>query len=192
MEENKSKQHVQVPNGMAKQDLDPKDQLIYAIIKSHNNEQNECFPSLDCLSKETGASINTIRSSIKRLKETGYITTELRGRQTFYFFKKSPKFEKFSPEFYRRQDISFMTKAYLVATQQYMYKDIENYGKVSMSNRDLAKEIKLSETTIRRCNAELVAKDYLTILKNENRDLQTGLKTETKIFELNKLGQAIV
>ena len=80
----------------------------------------------------------------------------------------------------------------MFATQQYMYKDVENYGKLSISNTVLAEQINMPESTIRRCNLELASKDYLTILKNENQDLQTGLKTETKLFELNKLGQAIV
>lgn len=192
MEENKKLQHVQVPNNMGSSDINPKDQLIYTIIKSHDNPQHECFPSLQVLSKESGASINTIRDSIKRLKSADYIKTELKGRRTYYTFNEYKKFEPFSPEFIKREDISFTTKSYLIATQQYMYKDVENIGKLSLSNVNLSKEINMPESTIRRCNAELVSKDYLTILKNENRDLQTGCKTETKIFELNKLGQAII
>ncbi len=192
MEENKNLQHVQVPNNMGNSNISPKDQLIYTVIKSHDNPQHECWPSLQVLSKESGASINTIRDSIKRLKDAGYIKTELRGRKTCYTFDEYKKFEPFSPDFIKREDISFTTKSYLIATQQYMYKDIENLGKLSISNVNLSKEINMPESTIRKCNAELVSKDYLTILKNENRDLQTGCKTETKLFELNKLGQAII
>lgn len=192
MEENKNLQHVQVPNNMGNSNLDPRDQLVYTIIKSHDNPQHECFPSLQTLSKESGASINTIRDSVKRLKSADYIKTELVGRKTKYTFNEYKKFEPFSPDFIKRGDISFTTKSYLIATQQYMYKDVENVGKLSLSNVNLSKEINMPESTIRKCNAELVSKDYLTILKNENRDLQTGCKTETKIFELNKLGQAII
>lgn len=191
-EKDKNLQHTQVPNGMGKRDLEPKDQLIYMILHSHNNDRNECFPSLKTLSKESGASINTVRDSISRLKEKGYITTELKGRQTYYYFNKYEKFEPFSPDFISKPDLSFTTKSYLVASQQYMYKDVENYGKLSLSNRDLAEQINMPESTIRRCNAELVDKDYMTIIKNENRDIQTGCKTDTKLFELRKLGQAIV
>ena len=50
----------------------------------------------------------------------------------------------------------------------------------------------MPESTIRRCNAELVSKDYLTILKNESKDIQTGCKTDTKLYDLNKLGQAVI
>lgn len=185
-------QHTQVPNGMGQNELDPKDQLIYAILRSHDNPTDGCFPSLQTLSKESGASINTIRDSIKRLKAKGYITTELKGRQTYYTFIKHEQFEPFSPEFLKGKNVSFTTKSYLLASQQYMYKDVENVGSLSLSNHELSRQINMPESTIRRCNAELVSKDYLTILKNKNRDLQTGCKNETKIFELNKLGQAVI
>lgn len=42
MEENKNLQHVQVPNGMGHDNLEPKDQLIYMVIKSHDNPKQEC------------------------------------------------------------------------------------------------------------------------------------------------------
>lgn len=73
-----------------------------------------------------------------------------------------------------------------------MYKDVEGIGKIGLSNRNLSQEINMPESTIRRCNAELVSKDYLTILKNENRDLQTGCFTDTKIMKLKQLGQAVI
>ena len=192
MDTQENLQHVQVPNDMGTKNLTPKDQLIYTIIKSHDNPTKGCFPSLQVLSKESGASINTIRDSIARLKEAGYIKTELRGRKTYYTFDPYKKFEPFSPDFIKREDLSFTTKSYLIASQQYMYKDIENLGKLSFSNRELADQINMPESTIRRCNAELVSKDYLTILKNESKDIQTGCKTDTKLYDLNKLGQAVI
>ena len=192
MEENKNLQHVQVPNGMGHNNLEPKDQLIYMVIKSHDNPNQECWPSLQILSKESGASINTIRDSIKRLKNAGYIKTELVGRKTRYTFDPYKKFEPFSPEFIKNKNLSFTTKSYLVASQQYMYKDVEGVGKIGLSNRNLSQEINMPESTIRRCNAELVSKDYLTILKNEKKDLQTGCFTDTKIMKLKQLGQAVI
>lgn len=185
-------QHVQVPNDMGTKNLTPKDQLIYSIIKSHDNPTKGCFPSLQVLSKESGASINTIRDSIARLKEAGYIKTELKGRKTYYTFDPYKKFEPFSPDFISNPNLSFTTKSYLIASQQYMYKDIESLGKLSISNVSLSKEINMPESTIRKCNAELVSKDYLTILKNESKDIQSGCKTETKLYDLNKLGQAVI
>lgn len=192
MDTQENLQHVQVPNDMGTKNLTPKDQLIYSIIKSHDNPTKGCFPSLQVLSKESGASINTIRDSIARLKEAGYIKTELRGRKTYYTFDPYKKFEPFSPDFISNPNLSFTTKSYLIASQQYMYKDIESLGKLSISNVSLSKEINMPESTIRKCNAELVSKDYLTILKNESKDIQSGCKTETKLYDLNKLGQAVI
>lgn len=192
MDTQENLQHVQVPNDMGTKNLTPKDQLIYTIIKSHDNPTKGCFPSLQVLSKESGASINTIRDSIVRLKEAGYIKTELKGRKTYYTFDPYKKFEPFSPDFISNPNISFTTKSYLIASQQFMYKDVENLGKLSFSNRELADQINMPESTIRRCNAELVSKDYLTILKNESKDIQTGCKTDTKLYDLNKLGQAVI
>lgn len=188
----KNLQHVQVPNEMATNDLLPKDQLVYAVIHSHDNPEHECFPSLVCIAKECGASINTVRDSIKRLKEAGYITTELKGRQTYYYFSEYKKFEPFSPEFIKRDDLTFLTKSYIVATQQHMYKDVKNYGKLSISNRALAKEINMPESAIRKCNKELERQHFLTILKDNMPDPETGCKGEVKVFQLDALGQAVI
>lgn len=193
MEEEISKQHTQLPNKMAENELEPKDQLVYLGIRSFmNNETKSCFPSLQKIADKVGASIPTIRKSISLLEEKDYIKVTKKGRGQEYHFNELKKFEPFSPEFLEHNDLSFTTKSYLVASQQYMYKDIEGLGKISYSNADLSKQINMPETTIRRCNQELERKDYLTIIKNECRDLETGCKADTKIFDLNKLGQAII
>lgn len=187
MEENKL--HVQLPNDMT---VTPKDQLIYLVIKSHNNPKNECYPSLDLISEESGYSIPTIRSSIKLLEKTGYIKTERRGRSTYYFFNEYKKFEPFSNEYIKRKDITPSTRANIIAAQQYMYTDVEGCGKISYSNRELAKMLNISEHSIRAAYSELQSKGYLTIVNNDNRDLETGCKTTTKIIHLSELGQAII
>lgn len=193
MEQKISKQHTQLPNKMAENEVSPKDQLIYLGIRSFmNNDTKSCFPSLQKIADKVGSSIPTVRKSIDVLEEKGYITITKKGRGQEYHFNELKKFEPFSPEFLDNHDISFTTKSYLVASQQYMYKDVEGLGKVSYSNADLSKQINMPETTIRRCNQELERKNYLTIIKNECRDIETGCKADTKIFDLNKLGQAII
>ena len=193
MEEKKSKQHTQLPNKMAENEISPKDQLIYLGIKSFMNEKTKsCFPSLQKIADKVGASIPTVRKSIALLEEKGYIKTSKKGRGQIYYFNDAKKFEPFSPEFLDHNDISFTTKSYLVASQQYMYKDVKGYGKISYSNADLSKQINMPETTIRRCNQELERKDYLTIIRNKCRELESGCYSDTKIFDLNKLGQAII
>ena len=182
--------HFQLPNEM--EGVEIKDQLIYLIIKSHDNKKHECFPSLQCISEESRLSVPTIRESIKRLQAADYIRIEKKGRKNWYYFNPHKKFENFSEEFLKRKDITPTTKAYLVAIQQYMFKDLEGLGKVSLSNRELAKNINTSEFTIRKCNNELSRNNYLTIVKDFDKDLETGCFSETKIFRLAELGQAII
>ena len=73
-----------------------------------------------------------------------------------------------------------------------MYKDVEGLGKLSYSNLAMSKHINMPESSIRKCNKELEKKNYLTVIKNTSRNLQTGCNTDTKIFNLNELGQAII
>lgn len=186
-----TKQHTQLPNEMATHNLKPVDQLIYVIIKSHDGKEG-CFPSLALISEESKVSIPTIKKSINRLKDAGYIKVERIGKRNYYTFNEYKKFEPFSKEFIKNTDLTPTTKAYLIAAQQYMYKDIENYGKISYSNCKLAEKLNMSESSVRKCNQELVRKNFLEVVKNTSRDLETGCCTETKVFALAKLGQAIV
>lgn len=187
------RQHTQVPNEMSENDLTPKDQLIYLAIKSYQNGKDGlCNPSLQKIAERSGASIPTIRSSIKRLEDKEYIIIKKNGRGQRYEFSPYKKFEPFSKEFLENDDISFTTKSYLVASQQYMYQDVEGFGKISFPNTELAERINMPESTIRKCNQELKSKSYLTIIENESRNIETGCKTETKLFNLNELGQAVI
>lgn len=192
MENNKSKQHVQVPNKMAEHNLTPRDQLIYSVIKMHDGK-NGCFPSLKTIAEEAGFSINTIRKCIDNLQKAEYITIQKVGRQQYYHFSLYKKFEPMSPEFLKNTDITPKTKAYIIATQQYMYKDVENYGKVSFPNRQLSQLINMPQSTINDCNRELRQKGYLSELENKSKELDgSGVSTKTKVFYLTKLGQAII
>lgn len=187
------KQRFQVPNKMNERDLEPKDQLIYLVLKYYyNSDTNKCFPSLQTIASKAGTSIPTVRESLKNLQETGYIDITRVGRKNYYTFKKYIKFEAFTPEFLEHMDISFKTKAYLVACQQFMYKDPSGIATLSYSNRTLAEKINLPESSLRKCNMELIRKSYLDIVKNNSRDIETGCQTDTKIFKLDKLGQAVI
>ena len=187
-----SKKHSQVPNNMAQDGLSPREQLVYAILHSYNNPEKEVFQSLYTLAERAQLSIPTIRESLKKLKDSGYIRIEKRGRKNYYFFEKYIKFEPFSEEFLNNKKITATTKAYLVAAQQYMFKDEKGVGKISFSNVDLSKQINMPESSIRKCNSELVKENYLTIIKNKSRDIETGCHTDTKIFNLTELGQAVI
>lgn len=83
------KQHVQLPNGMAGSDLEPKDQLIYLTIKRHSNANpNKCFPSLATIAKESGACVNTVRKSIEKLVDKEYLIVEKFGKRQRYKFSE--------------------------------------------------------------------------------------------------------
>ena len=147
---------------------------------------------MECIANESNISVPTIRASIKRLEKEKYITVKKKGRKNYYYFNPYKKFEPFTEEFIKRKDLTPTTKSYLIAIQQYMYKDIEGLGKLSLSNREIAKNINTSEFTVRKCNNELERNNYLTIVKNFSKDIDTGCSTETKVFKLAELGQAII
>lgn len=185
-------QHVQVPNKMADKNLTPRDQLIYSVIKSHDGEKG-CFPSLKIIAEESGISINTVRKSIKNLEEAEYIIVQKVGRQQYYKFSPYKQFEPVSPDLLNNKEITPKTKAYIIASQQYMYKDVKDYGKISTSNRNLSTLINMPQSTINDCNTELRTKGFLQELQNKSLELDgSNCNTKTKIFHLTKLGQAII
>jgi DNA-binding MarR family transcriptional regulator len=196
MKKEMNKQHVQVPNDMTEQNnfLKPGDLLIYATIKRHMNKDTKtCYPSLSTIASESGASINTVRSSIQNLINSGYIETEPHGRGKLYRFLKWDKFEPFSYDFLDNKKLSFKEKAYILATQQYMFKNKETQnGVVTYNNIELSKRINTSPSTISRLDSSLKEKEFLDINVLTQKDLETGLPIREKIFHLSKMEQAIV
>lgn len=185
------KQHVQLPNNAS--DLEPKDKLVYLSIRRFMNKDTKiAFPSLQTISDISGASIPTIRKIITKLEDLDYFKVFKKGRGQQYKFNELKSFEPFSYEFLDKNDISFTAKSYLIATQEFMYKDVENYGKVSYSDRELSDKINMPQTTLSKCNRELEKLGYLTVVKNKNVELDTGCKKNTKIYHLAQLGQAII
>lgn len=189
-----NKQHVQLPNDItSNEDITPQDLLIYVAIKRFmNKDTKEAFPSLATISKKSGASIPTIRKSIKKLQGS-YFEVIKKGRSQYYLFdKKYQSFEPFSYDFLDKEDLSFTEKSYIIASQRYMFKDVEGYGKVSMTNAELSEKINMPESTISKCNRSLTSKDYLSIVRCKNIDEETGVYIQEKFFHLDELGQAII
>lgn len=191
-----NKQHVQVPNDMTEQNnsLKPGDLLIYATIKRHMDKNTKtCYPSLNTIATESGASINTVRASIQNLINTQYIEVTPKGRGKLYRFLKWDTFEPFSYDFLDNKKLSFKEKAYILATQQYMFKNKETQnGVVTYNNIELSKRINTSPSTISRLDSSLKEKEFLDINILTQKDQETGLPIREKIFHLSKIEQAIV
>jgi len=196
MKKEMNKQHVQVPNDMTEQNnsLKPGDLLIYATIKRHMDKDTKtCYPSLNVIAAESGASINTVRTSIQNLINTKYIEVTPKGRGKLYRFLKWDKFEPFSYNFLDNKNLSFKEKAYILATQQYMFKNKETQnGIVTYNNIELSKRINTSPSTISRLDSSLKEKEFLDINILTQKDQETGLPIREKIFHLSKIEQAIV
>ena len=188
-----NKQHVQLPNNLINiNPIAPKDLVIYLSIRRFlNGETGECYPSLSTISKKAGAAINTVRKSIDVLEKTGYLVIIKKGRKHYYKFPKDKAFEPFSFDFLDKEDLTFSEKAYLIASQQFMFKE-NGKGKISYSNKEIAKKINMSESAVCRINQSLVKKEYLTINKTTKINPTTGLKINEKFYHLNQLQQAIV
>lgn len=186
-------QHVQVPNDMTNSgNLSPKDLLIYATIKSHLNKITKtCFPSLSTIAKESGISRPTVIKSIEALKKAGYISVTLEGRKNIYSFSPYKNFEPFSFEFLKLE-MNPNIKAFLIASQQFMFKDIEGFGKMSYSDSELAKKVNIDRHTVSKYIKELEDSEFLTTIRTNNRDPITGIQINEKFFHLNELGQAII
>lgn len=186
-----NKQFFTLPTNMTEESpLKPTDVLVYLYLKCYDNESHKCYPSLATLSKRSGAAINTIRKSINNLVENKYIEVKKVGRSNYYYFKKVIKFDKFYLDFIDNSDLSFSEKAYIAASYQYMFKDVEPYGKIALSNRDLASKLNVSEKSIYRLNKDLTRKEILQIFKESKRNLETGCPEELKVFNLQKCGQS--
>lgn len=188
-----SKQHVQLPNTLINiNPITPKDLVIYLAIRRFlNGKTGECYPSLATISKKAGAAINTVRKSIDTLEKTGYLIITKQGIKHYYSFPKDKTFEPFSFDFLDKEDLTFSEKAYLIASQQFMFKE-KGEGKITYSNKELAEKINMSEKTISRINQSLVKKDYLTIEKSNKLNPRSGIKINEKFYHLNQLEQAIV
>lgn len=187
----KMKQHVQLPNDMTMcNNVIPRDLLIYASIKRYmNKETKEAFPSLATLSKVSGCSVNVIRSTIENLVKLDYISIRKEGRKNIYLFNSYKEFEPFSYDFLDKEDLTWQEKAYIIASQQFMFKE-NGEGKISYNNREMAEKLNISEKSVSRYNDALERKNYLSIIQtNAKKD---GVIINEKFFHLDELGQAVV
>lgn len=161
--------------------LTPADKLIYLVIRRYMNKDSmTCFVSYATITKDCGAAAKTIKKCVDNLVREGYLDTKKVGKRIVYKFNNKKKFEPFSYDFLDNPNLTFTEKSYIVASQQYMYKDAEE-GRISFTNKELSKLIKMSEPTISKCNHSLERKGYLY-----------GARDLVKRFQLRELDQLFV
>lgn len=187
------KQYVILPKKENGELLQKYEILIYVCIRRYMNAKTmKAFPSLDTIAKDSGCSKPTILKIIKEIERKGYIKTELKGGVgNVYTFNNEKSFEPFSYEFLDNPELNKSEKLQILCTQQYMYKD-NGIGKVSYSDRELAKLTGLDRSVISKNNNSLMSKNLMTQVTLKSRDSETGLMNKETIYHLNELGQAIV
>lgn len=190
-------QHVQVPNDMVDHNLTIYDQLIYATIKRFQTGViKNPKVSLKQICDISKVRKGDVIAGIKRLVSAGYIkilnANQGRGKTNQYAFDPYKKFEVFDYKFLDKEDLTAKEKAYMIALQQKMFKDIPGKGKVSMTNEEISKETNLSMYEVSKLNRSLIEKNYLTILSNQIVDKKTGLKKDLKVYDLEGLEQMII
>ena len=182
--EKKNEQYVVYPhNGNLEpiNGLTPQDKLIYLAIRRYmNRDTMESFPSYARITQDIGAAAKTIKKSVDNLVREEYLQTRRDGKKIIYKFNNKKQFEPFSWDFLDKPDLTFTEKSYIVAAQQYMFKDNEE-GKISYKNNELSKLINMTEATISRCNHSLEKKGYLE-----------GASELVKKFQLRELDQLFI
>lgn len=196
--EAKENQFVKLPTQLqlrdnSNDDLDPKDKLIYICIRKYMNAQTGvAFPKLSTIAIESGSSVATVKKTVQKLVELEYISTEVVGKITYYKFNPIKYFEVFSYDFLNLNDITFTEKAFLVASQQYMYKDEKGIDKIAMPVLELSKKIRMSRSTVIKCIKSLEAKGYLATINSEVMNVRNGRTMTMMIFNLERLFQGII
>ena len=183
-----NKQHYQLPNSMK---VTAKDKYVYLMLKFYDGKEG-CFPTLETLSKNFGLDTKTIRTSINRLEKAGYVQIEQHGRKNYYQFTKYINFEPFSPEFMKSKEIPTCAKVYIAGIQQYMYKDVENLGKLSYTDCQIAKLLGMSQPTVNRYHKKLKELGILYTMPSKKKDQVTGCKSNIKVFKMDKVYQQII
>ena len=194
MENVTSIRHVQVPNNMCRTgELEPLDVLVYANIRRFmNGTSRQAWPTMATIQACTGLGRDRVLSSIKKL-DGKYLKVAFHGNKRYYVFPRSRKgFEPFSYDFLDNGELTSLEKAYILISQQFMFKDFKSFGKMTFQVADLSSLINMSEWNIRKCDRDLQSKGYLMIVPTQNRDFETGLPLTEKIFDLEGMGQGLI
>lgn len=203
MEENK--QHVQVPNMELQEDsgLNYIDPFVYACIKRFMNEKTMiAFPSIRTLMETSKLSQHLLQESISRLEAAGYIKVNKQfGKSNTYLFNKDTQFEIFSYDFLDQPNLTTKEKAYLIAAQQHMFKDVNSKtGRIEYDSDTLAMKLGISTKTLMRTEKELKHKNILSLIPSNQMELlkvngqvipKTGLNIQYRVYDFNEFSNLI-
>lgn len=205
MEEKKiSKQHIQVSHNQGERNegikikMNPTDYLVYGYLRKFmNRDTYQTLVSLRKLSNLVDVSINTVQSSIKKLKEAGEIKVlgEKNGRSNIYEIQKGSKyFERFTFEFLDLDDniLKPEDKGVLLAMQQYSDTSSGTFAINTSSNRELSKKLHIGTRALSSVFQRLEDRGILTTKPLTTRDSITGLNKTAKYIDLSIICQAIL
>ena len=184
------KPFVKVPNKMTElTDLHPKDLVIYANLVRYVDHENVCRPSLTTISNESGAAINTVRKCLNNLAKAGYIDITKRNKQSniYTILKRVEGFEMFSKEFLDNKDLSFSEKAFLIASQQYMFLNTDaSEGTIKMTSTELSDKINMPYSSLRACQRSLEKKELMQVLTDGSKTYNLGKFNTAVIYKLKE------
>ncbi len=193
MDKKQAIQHVQLPNQVVQtKGLNSLDVLVYCFIKSFDGPDG-CFPSIRAISERSNLSHNFIIKSIKNLVKSKWLIADCagKGHKTYYKFLKFDYFEPFSFTFLCNNELSSLTKSYLICNQQDLFKQSEDAAYMIKTANEISSDINMPLSSVYKCEDELKDKGILTITKLKNIDPVLGTKKQLRKLDLSKYNQEI-
>lgn len=192
MEENKSKQHVQL-HVEHYSNVRPNDLLVLANIKRHMNKHTrKCNPSMQLIAKQSGFTIPTVQASIKRLELLKEIIIHRSANKAnIYEFPIKTEFEMYSFEFLDNPSLSKDEKAYLIGFQSCAVKNKAGFMGTTYTNKQISEMINMSERKIKSINKSLRQKGIFSEITCLSTT-EAGFNKVMKTIDMNLIGQAIV
>ena len=195
MYENIDSRHIQLPKmDLVSEGLTVNDPYVYVCIKQYmNNETKMAFPSIVTLMKDSGLTKKTLLESIDRLENAGYITViRSVGKSNKYQFSEYKRFEVYSYDFLRQENLTHKERAYLITMQQFMYKNpYTGLGCVSMSTKEVCDRTGLNYRTIKKYETSLSEKCIFSTLPSKKRDSETGLMLDVRTYDFKEFSNLV-
>lgn len=79
--QNKNGNFFMLSNSIFKQDLKPREFIVYCCLVKHSDKNGVCFPSRRLIAEECCIDKKTVDSAIKNLEKAGLVKKKKRRRQ---------------------------------------------------------------------------------------------------------------